>query len=367
MKEPGEMPTVNGAGNTSANGSSNAVDVSADAKLGMISSVKNLYQGKRDDNGRIPWVQAYPDDLDTPAEDAETARYALLIRNVKCYDGRRKLQIETVIIQSPLLKDALGSVLDNYPGITTGLDRMTLKPPFQPFVHRWNKLRAAVANEKDTETKAHLDLLYHVLEEELRDQIKARDDLLAHNVITFDEAWFIFEPGTIVYSSKNDEPCAVRLSSGQYGENACGRFYQLACQHVDWDGEKFGYGNTILQLPEFSGTKPITQLMAYPLSFHPRHEEVKASLIKRGETFESFAGYHYKAYQGIALGLGPWGPVKYNVSLQVRSGHQLRLTCLRSTAALSLIPMHGTAFNRTTVSRSLTSPGKLCPIQMKIS
>jgi len=318
-----EQLIANGVENMTVNGSNKAVDDSDAVKDGMISSVKNLYQGKRDNNGRIPWVQAYPDDLDTPAEDAETARYALLIRNVKCYDGRRKLQIESVIIQSPLLKGALGSVLDNYPGITTGLERMTLKPPFQPFVHRWNKLRAAITNEKDPETKAHLDLLYHVLEEELRDQIKARDDLLAHNVITFDEAWFIFEPGTIVYSTKNDEPCAVRLNSGSYGENQCGRYYQLSCQHVDWDGEKFGHGMTYLSIPEFPGTKPITQLKAFPLSFHPQHEEVKVSLIKRGETFERFAGYHYKAYQGIAIGEGPWGPVRYNVSPRLFHRHWL--------------------------------------------
>ena len=286
-----------------------------DLKPGMISEVKNLYQGKRDDNGQRPWVETYPDDLDAPAENAQTARFALLIRNLKCYDGRRKLQIESIIIQSPLLREALGPILCDYPGITTGLDRMTFTPPFEPFVHRWTRLRTAVAAEKDSETKAHLDLLYHVLEEELRNEIKARDDLIAHGVIKFDYAWMLFEPGCIVYSTKNGEPCAVKLQSGHYGENDCGRYYSLSCQHVDWNGEIFGYGRSMLTIGEFVGTKPITQLTAFPLSFHPKGKEVRAALTKRGSTFESLAGYQYKAYQGIAIGEGPWGPVKYNVGV----------------------------------------------------
>ena len=286
-------------------------------KPGMISEIKNLYQGKKDDDGKRPWVEAYPDDLDAPAENAETARFALLIRNEKCYDGRRKLQIESIIIQSPLLRVALGSVLDDYPGITTGLERMTFQPPFQPFVHRWNKLKAAVDRAKDPETKAHIDLLYRILEEELRNEIKARDDLLAHNVITFDYAWMLFEPGTVVIASRNGEPCAVRLQQGKYSQDQCGRYYALGCQHVDWDGEAFGYGSTLLSIREFDGTKAITDLSAMPLAFHPTKDLMREALIRRGRDFQRLSGYHYKAYEGIAIGEGLRGPVKYNINSRI--------------------------------------------------
>ena len=77
-------------------------------KVGMISDVKNLYEGKPDSRGRSTWVDEYPDDLEEAAENAETARYALLIRNKKSYDGRKKLDMDSVIVQSPLLKKALG-------------------------------------------------------------------------------------------------------------------------------------------------------------------------------------------------------------------------------------------------------------------
>ena len=59
----------------------------------------------------------YPDDLDAPAENERTGRFALLIRNIKCYDGRKKLSIESIIVQSPLLKESLAPVLEDYPGV----------------------------------------------------------------------------------------------------------------------------------------------------------------------------------------------------------------------------------------------------------
>ena len=91
-------------------------DLHAGVPYGMVPEPKNLYQSKKDDDGKRSWVETLPDDLDAPAENDKTARYALLVRNVKCYDGVKKLSIHSIIIQSPLLRKALGSVVDNYPG-----------------------------------------------------------------------------------------------------------------------------------------------------------------------------------------------------------------------------------------------------------
>ena len=289
-------------------------DDHSEAKPGMISDVKNLYQSKPDDRGRTTWVDTYPDNLEDPAENAESARYALLIRNRKCYDGRKKLQIDSIVVQSPLLKQVLGKVLKNYPGITTTLDRLTFASPFQPFVHRWKNLIEALESEKDSETKAHLKLFHSVLEAELRDDLKARDDYILNGVITHDTIWMIFEPGTTVFAMKDGQPCAAKFTNGNYQDTQCGRCYVLQCQIVDWDGENFGFGNTRFTIWEFGGTAKITKLSAFPLDYHPNLGKVREQLIARGEVFEELSGYNYKSYQGIAIGEGPWGPVKYNVS-----------------------------------------------------
>lgn len=83
---------------------------------------------------------------------------------------------------------------------------------------------------------------------------------------------------------------------------------------VDWDGENFGLGAAQFNVWEWEGTMKITKLSAYPLEYHPNLTKLKEVLITRGKAFEQLSGYHYKDYQGIAIGEGPWGPVKYNVS-----------------------------------------------------
>ena len=284
------------------------------AKPGMIPKVQNLYEGKPDSNRRRPWVTTYPDDLDVPAENEKTGRFALLIRNIKCYDGRKKLSIESIIVQSPLLKESLAPVLADYPGVTVGLDRLTFVPPFEPFVYRWKRFCKAVDSEQDPEKKAHLELLYSVLEEELRDDIKARDDMIAHGVITYDKAWLLYEPGCLVYARSAGQSRVVKLTAGRYQSDNCGRYYGLNCTKVEWDGTRFGWSSDSYRISEYGGTAPIHNLPAFPFIFHPARQEISKKLIARGSEWEKLAGYHYKSYTGIATCQGIWGPVKYNVS-----------------------------------------------------
>ena len=312
--DPQSKATMIDAATESVDSTVNGDGGASDKKPGMIADVKNLYQSKPDNRGKTTWVDKYPDDLEEAAENAQTARYALLIRFAKCYDGRKKLQINSIVVQSPLLKTALGKVLKDYPGITTSLDRLTFTAPFQPFVHRWTNLVQALATEQDSETHAHLELFHKTLEEELRDDLKARDDFILNGVITYSTLWMIFEPGTVVFAVKNGQNCAAKCTNGNYIQNNCGIYYGVHCQIVDWDGEKFGLGNESLKIWEFEGTMKITKLSVFPINYHPHLPKVECELIARGKLFEELSGYHYKAYQGVAIGEGPWGPIKYNVS-----------------------------------------------------
>lgn len=317
LLESSPVVTVKDAAASLFNEMTDGNDAFSDVKPGMITGVKNLYQSKPDNRGKTTWVDKYPDDLEEAAENAESARYALLIRNSKCYDGRKKLQIDSIVVQSPLLKQVLGSVLKDYPGITTTLDRLTFKAPFQAFVHRWKNLLEALETEQDPETKDHLALLHRILEAELRDGLKARDDFILNGVITYSTIWMIFEPGTTVFAVKDGQDCAAKFNHGNYQDTPCGNRYSLGCQMVDWDGENFGLGNAQFHVWEFEGTTKITKLSAYPLEYHPNLVKVKDALVQRGKAFEELSGYHYKNYQGIGIGEGPWGPIKYNVDSRI--------------------------------------------------
>jgi hypothetical protein len=98
-------------GNTIPNGATKV------PQPGMECGTKDLYQGPEDKRGRFTWTDKYPEDLEKAAEDEITARFAILVRHKKCFDDSRKnLEIHSIVVQSPLLKQVLGGVLADYPG-----------------------------------------------------------------------------------------------------------------------------------------------------------------------------------------------------------------------------------------------------------
>jgi hypothetical protein len=263
-------------------------------------------------------VTEYPDDAVEAAENAETARFAFLVRNKISYDSRKTLEIDSIIVQSPLLKEALGVVLKDYPGITTNLQRLVFAAPFQPFVHRWTKLVDVLETTTDEATRAHLKLFHKVLHEELKDAIAAKNDLVANGVITFEHLWTIFEPGVLVYGTDEGKERVYELQSAAYLEDQSGSSYlQLYSRGIDWDGDKFGGSSVYLCNYEFEGTKPITRLAYFPLGFHPHERDLISRLTARGKVFQKFAGYHFMAYRGTALTYGRCGLVKQTVDSRI--------------------------------------------------
>jgi hypothetical protein len=105
--------------------------------VGSVSEAKNIYKGPSDDDGNWTWVDKYPDDVEEAAENEETAKYAVLVRNQKSQDSRKKLEAHSIVIQSPQIRHALAEIMADYPGVACELSRLEFEAPFKPFVHRW--------------------------------------------------------------------------------------------------------------------------------------------------------------------------------------------------------------------------------------
>lgn len=280
------------------------------AVIGMICETKNLYQ-KIDRYNKAVWTEEYPDDLQEAAENEETQKFAILVRNKKSYDSRKSLEIDSIVVQSPLIKQVLRDVLKDYPGVTTTLNRLTFASPFRPFVHRWHEFTDAVSSDKYDETaRDHAKLLYDVLKEELKDVISAVKDYIKNKVISYEHIWTIFQPDCTIYTSRFGQPLAAKLVDGQFTEHCkLGPCFMLKCNCVDYDGYKFGYCLSNHPVLPFSGTVPINSLDAYPMEFHTDADAAKEHLVTRGKLFEHFAGYHYKSYAGSAIEIDPeYGP-----------------------------------------------------------
>jgi hypothetical protein len=266
-----------------------------DAPVGSINKIKDLYQGPEDSSGRAPWVDKYPEDVEEAAETEETAKYAFIARKKKCFTGRKKFDIDSIIVNSPAVKKVLENVFAKYPGVTCSLDRLVFDAPFQPFVHRWTEFKLAIESEKNESTKTHLELLHRLLREELKDTIKALEDFILNGVTTFDILWAIFQPKCTVYSRTGGLPNCQSFYSGSYGEGQCGKYFQLTLEPIGWNGTAFKRGTEYANIYDFQGTKPIKDLSACPPHLHPEEEQIRKTLVKRGKKYEQFAGYHYKA------------------------------------------------------------------------
>ncbi|KAK8877023.1 ATP-dependent zinc metalloprotease FtsH [Apiospora arundinis] len=270
---------------------------------GSISDVKNIYRAPKDQDGVWAWVSKYPEDVQEAAENEETAQYAVLVRNIKSSDSRKKLEAHSIVIQSPWLKIALGKILKDYPGVACDLERLVFEAPFKAFVHRWRdfvKYREEEALLDDT-TKEHLTILYDILQYEIGDSIKAFEDYVEKGVVTYEHLWMVLQPGSPILAAYKGPLSAFELDDMAYMETRCGKFLRLHSDCIDYNGKSFRRARENIDIPEFFGTKKILELSAYPLSFHPRPDEIKDSLVKRGELFESLGGHHYKSYSGAAI------------------------------------------------------------------
>jgi hypothetical protein len=290
--------------------------------IGMKTDLKKLYSGPEDKHGRFQWQDTIPKDIGSPAENAETAGYALIARYVKVYnDPRKVLALQSILVQSPFLKSILQPCLTGYPGFSSNLKRMELKRPFAPLVHRWDRLKASIAavgdeTEEEKLTKEHATLFLNILTQEFNDTIDQSQDMMAKGVIDFELIWTIFVPGSIVYTRQDGQEVAMKLIKTQLQYRADGSSYlNVQGRSVDWDGTNFGVSKNSVMIPKFDGTRKITSLAAFPLERHPEKDAILKRLLERGRAFENLAGAHYRAYNGNA-----WGHtyddkrVKYNVN-----------------------------------------------------
>ena len=321
--------------------------------VGMVCDSKYLYEGPLKCGCCTNWVEEYPEDVTPKLEETEAVqRFAILIQNKKSHhDGSKAMQVSSIVVQSPLLKAVLENVFEGYEGITAGLKHVTFTRPFEPFFYRWDRFKEVVENELDETTRSHLQLLYTVMSVELEETISTYHDLLNHNVMTFDYLWTLFKPGDVLLCKMDGKDMMVKLQSSGYSTSAGRKSFYLASKYVDWGGFMFGYASHTISIHPFQGTKPVTQLEAYPATFNPHFEDIKHQLINRGKRFETLQGYHYKAYDGLAeigmtanFGNHFFGPRNRMVSPYIRS--TVRTEWLTSDQVDGRIIIHAEMYNR---------------------
>ncbi|KAF9774349.1 hypothetical protein IL306_007650 [Fusarium sp. DS 682] len=271
-------------------------------EVGMAAESKDIYRTSSWD----PWQEWTDEEIGIDGRSSKaSAKYALIVRREKQHGeiDEAVLSLHSITVQSPVLKNILGAVFQDYRGINTNLKKLEFHAPFREFYYRWDEFKRADPSKHGNssfEESAHYTLLANIIHAEIEPRIEQASDLLKNGVISFDYVWALFEPESEVYTKIEGRDRLFALSSGNYSKISDGRVaYMLNVRYIDTDGDTFGYTEASLTILPFENIKPILELEVIPARFCPDFNKVKERLVQRGRVFESLRGIHHRMYTGM--------------------------------------------------------------------
>lgn len=157
------------------------------------------------------------------------------------------------------------------------------------------------------------------VEEEYGEHKARLEPLHAEGEITWEDMWTIFPPNVLVYRYHNlveqDQIMKFRTMSmaTRYDKS---RYWDLSCHVVADDGAKFGLADEYygMEIDEFVGTRKISDLPLYPLSFKANAAQLHKEALERGRRFADLSKPRIMKTSGSAMSEkrdGGWKPHCY--------------------------------------------------------
>ncbi|KAJ5995791.1 hypothetical protein N7481_002768 [Penicillium waksmanii] len=204
------------------------------------------------------------------------------------------------------LHDILRVVLHDIKAISLMEDKQSQNHLFH-FLPELERCAENMNNSSDYESThaQHLRLLIDPLKHTYTSISQRRDSMLQHSHITYDLLWALFKPGSHVFTT-----CIGTK------EPRCS-WWNLGCRFIDNNGVNFGDAGIFLGVTKFRGSRPIEIIEAFPLRYHPRHEEFRKDLIERGQKFWDLASSHIWHCKGSAFSMNKGDAIKVKVNSRV--------------------------------------------------
>jgi hypothetical protein len=289
-----------------------------DEDFGSSAAIKTFYEGKRSGGGHYNWIETPPKQLHEKVVKANN-RVAIKIYKIKDYEqptisGVTPLKIYQIELQSSLLVGALKDIMKGEGIYLEQTEVATFQAPFKSLFFCYDKIMSLVAKTpSDTLLKGHLDLLVPVMEEVFGGFMAHLRNLNASGLISYKLAWTYFPKNTMLYCGSRDCERVCRVVSTNYSCHPAKRM-EIACEEIAFDGESFAWKPLNLNIPEFVGNLPITDLPYYPLSFHEDMDGIKARLTSRAKKALEYQELNYCEYSGVALKPMGCAMQRHNVS-----------------------------------------------------
>ena len=278
-------------------------------------------------------------------------------------------QLQRVRIQSPALLTILAKVMgESWPTVPRAFVR-----PFKALIHHHDKMKAILGELEDKwaelETPEELpageyepsddgetatpqppvddcvdalrDMRCYVafIEKDilpLYRQFEKCDNSSAHRRIRFDDLWYLFRTGELVYTpiasdSEKANPSSIRQSCwrvcGVYpphprfskpnpwpskhsrpgGGDDDASAFSVSCYYVDYTGEDYGVVTEQFLIRPFEGERDITHLDLFPFRFVEDHEKMLEKFRKSGDDFLEYLDRKHLSYNWWTITSNPRG------------------------------------------------------------
>lgn len=195
----------------------------------------------------------------------------------------------------------------------------TIENIFRPDTD-WTSLSL---NEKE-EAARDLDCLISFMDKYL---VPLREKLRTASHIDFNQLWYLFKPGSLIYVKDKSTPQKVwrvikgtsgrrnlsndsedeRLKLGSSFQDRCNPF-TLDCYYIDWNGTEFIRILKKFKINEFPDQQLISSMQIIPLEMATKSELInRDELIERADQFLECTKPSYRYYSGRSMSLSPDG------------------------------------------------------------
>lgn len=208
-------------------------------------------------------------------------------------------------IYSPVVLNALRTVVNYYPRHSIDGDHAELEEPYAMLVHYWDELkdyrekfRPEILAQDDfpkdctlTDTYEHLGYLLSFLEDMWGERVRREKQRWAQPVptATFEMLWLLLKPGTDVYidfyATGVREPFVMSHCEAHMFKKAITMYGLRVWCLAGGSPTTINPEHLVYNTLRFDGEKPIDSLDIFPCQYLKGQEQRRLALIKRGRTY----------------------------------------------------------------------------------
>jgi hypothetical protein len=229
---------------------------------------------------------------------------ALLV--TRFYDNSKKLEYTEMNVKSPHIRAALRAVIKDYPGLTFDTGSILIRDEPRCIFHYREQLRDYGMSLEDETAVQHivyfLNYMYTSLSREISSYYTFMESTTAPG-IEHDFLWMAFKPGSLIFTTVQGIKRVLRMRSMRL---SCYGSWLLATEKLAYNGDDLGRIAVTITIPWYDGFKPLQELKAYPLHYHPEESKIYQELTDRGHKYVSFRDVSHRFYSGVADSLSPY-------------------------------------------------------------